>query len=271
MGLKNKLKKFLKIFQRKNIMYANITYKNANELLKDEFILVTGGSSGIGLSIAKKCVSEGAKVVITGKNEEKLKKTVKEIGNNCSYVVNDVSNIDSFDNLLENLESKFGKLTALVNNAGIYSFKDFKDINEDDFDTMFNVNTKGSYFLSQKVTNYFIKNKISGKIVFVTSNRAYFGDIVPYGMSKAAIRNFVSGLAKYAIKNDIRVNAVAPGITASNINHIDVKGNLYDSGVRNKRVLLPDEIAEVVTFLLSKNSNCIVGQTIMCDEGDSIL
>ncbi len=271
MGLKSKIKKMLNSICKKNIIYANITYKNENELLKNELILITGGSSGIGLSIAKKCVLEGAHVIITGKNEDKLKKAKREIGNNCNYIVNDISDINSFNKLIENIEIKYGRITSLVNNAGIYSSKPFQSINEEDFDAIFNVNTKGTYFLSQKIVQYFIKNKISGKIIFITSNRAYFGDTIPYGMSKAAIRNFVNGLAQIAIKNGIRVNAVAPGMTASNINKINPEGNLFEVGVKNKRVLLPDEIAEVATFLLSERSKCIVGQTIICDEGDSLL
>lgn len=268
MSLKSKIKS---IFKARKAIYAKVVYKNANELLKGENILITGGSSGIGLSIAKKCVLEGANVVITGTNEEKLKNAALEIGKNCSYIVNDISKVDTLDGLIDEAEKSLGKITAIVNNAGIYLSKKFEDINENDFENIFNINTKGSYFLSQKIIKYFIKNKINGKIVFITSNRAYFGDIYPYGMSKAAIRNYVSGLAKYGIKNNIRVNAVAPGMTASNINHIDVNGNLYEQSVRNKRVLLPDEIAEVVIFLLSENSGCVVGQTILCDEGDSLL
>ena len=96
------------------------------------------------------------------------------------------------------------------------------------------------------------------------------GDDGPYGMSKAAIDNFIEGIARESIKYGIRVNGVAPGMTASNINHIDLKGNLYNANVLGKRVIHPDEIAEVVCFLLSDLSKCVTGAIIPCDDGDRL-
>ncbi len=96
------------------------------------------------------------------------------------------------------------------------------------------------------------------------------GDDGPYGMAKAAINNFIEGLARENVKYGIRVNGVAPGMTASKINHIDLEGNLYNDSVRGKRVILPNEIAEVVCFLLSDLSKCVTGTVIPCDEGDRL-
>lgn len=96
------------------------------------------------------------------------------------------------------------------------------------------------------------------------------GDDGPYGMSKAAVNNFIERLAREYIKNGIRVNGIARGMTASGINNIDTEGNLYNGGVRGRRTLLPDEIAEVACFLSSDISKCITGAIIPCDEGDRL-
>lgn len=103
-------------------------------------------------------------------------------------------------------------------------------------------------------------------MVLIVSDRAYQGDATPYGMIKAAIDNFVKGLAKEAAQYGIRVNCVAPGMTASDNPH----GNIRAKFTRGKRVILAEEIAEVIAFLLSNVSKCIIGDVILCDEGVSL-
>lgn len=94
--------------------------------------------------------------------------------------------------------------------------------------------------------------------------------MLPYGLTKAAMNSLVCGLAKRCIKLDMRVNAVAPGVTATDLTSYDANSNLYRGDQMNNRIYLPQEMAEVANFLVSNVSNCLTGQIIVCNEGKSI-
>lgn len=158
----------------------------------------------------------------------------------------------------------------LVNNAGVYVAKRWDSITESDWGRQFDMNAKSAYFVALKFLKIWQENNIKDNMVFGGSDRAYQGDITPYRMTKAAVGNFIKGLAKEAIQYGIRVNGVAPGMTASEIKHVDPSGNIRADFTRGKRVILAEEIAEVVGFLISNTSKCIVGDMILCDEGEFI-
>lgn len=123
--------------------------------------------------------------------------------------------------------------------------------------------------LTQHYTEYCLSNNIYGNIVCTSSNRSLFGDYGPYGVAKRGLNSYIEGMALRYI-NKIRVNGVAPGMTASGINGISVNDDMYTDSSKNNRVLAPEEIAEVITFLLSDRSNCITGAVIPCDGGDRL-
>lgn len=264
MRIKQKIKNLIK---PKTVVYSPITTIKESEVLKGRHILITGGNSGIGKAIAIACVKRGAQVTIVGRNKEKLTKVSEEIGALCNYAVLDLSKdiSEDFFNSISNMP-----ITDLVNNAGIYV--DYKSLNYSykDFDDIFYTNSRSPFMLSQYFIKYLKTNDIRGSIIFTTSNRSLMGDDGPYGMSKAAINNLIEGLAREYVKDGIRVNGVAPGMTASNINGIDTKGDLSNSWVKGGRTILPEEIAEVVSFLLSPNSKCVTGAIIPCDDGDRL-
>lgn len=249
------------------ITYSPVNILTESKSLEGKNIVITGGSSGIGKSIAIACAARGADVIIIGRNEISLKEVKRIIGDKCRYKVVDLRSQLS-ENFFEELSEK--PVTDLVNNAGVYV--DYKSLNYsyDDFDRIFDTNCRSPFMLSQYFIKYLLNNHKRGSIVFTSSNRSLMGDDGPYGMSKAAINNFIEGLARENIKYGIRVNGVAPGMTASNINHISTTGNLYNEGVRGKRTILPEEIAEVVCFLISDLSKCITGSIIPCDDGDRL-
>ena len=110
--------------------------------------------------------------------------------------------------------------------------------------------------------------RIKGNVLMIASNRGLMGDTSPYGISKAGLICCVQGFARDNIELGIRVNAICPGMTATNINGLSEFDNLYDDGSRGKRVLLAEEIAEIACFLMSNVSRCINGAIIPCDEGD---
>lgn len=255
--------------QETNI-YCTVHTSSPSERLNKSVIVLTGGGSGIGRAIAEKAAAEGAKVIILGRRESKLQEVVKKVGRDqCRYFVYDVTKYEGKGEIFEYLESVFKtKITALVNNAGVFVNKSPGDFTGKDYDVMMNTNLKAPFLLTQEFIKYCDRNDISGNIVMIASNRALFGDYSPYGISKRGLVHLTEGMARESIGKGTRVNAVAPGMTASEINGIAENGNLYTPYVKGKRVILPEEIAEVVCFLLSKYSSCINGSVIPCDEGD---
>ena len=256
-----------KIFFVNNITYCNIVTTQDKDKLCDKVFVITGGGTGIGKEIAKSAVKNGAKAIIVGRREEKLKQVADELGDKCGYYVSDISMI-AYDIFFENLEDIFGMpITNLINNAGIYLDKPWCEYNEQDFSETININLKSSFFLAQQYIVYCKKKSVEGNIVFISSNRGLYGDTGPYGISKSGINSIVQGFAREHADIHIRINAVAPGMTASDINHVDIEGNVYAEYLRGKRIILPQEIAEVVCFLASEISACVNGAVIPCDNG----
>lgn len=205
------------------------------------------------------------------RREERLKQACEKLGVNAHYVVCDICSIQKLDDFVNNCIEVFGNVhDVLVNNAGVYVAKNWENITESDWNCQFDTNAKGSYFATLKFLKLWKDQNIKGNMVFVALDRAYQGDITPYGMTKAAVDNFVKGLVKEAIQYGIRVNGVAPGMTASEINHVDPNSNIRVDFTRRKRLILAGEIAEVVGFLVSDVSKCIVGDVILCDEGEAL-
>ncbi|MCK9613972.1 MAG: SDR family oxidoreductase [Candidatus Omnitrophica bacterium] len=245
---------------------------NYGGILKGKSVLVTGGSSGIGLAIAKKCLSEGAQVVITGRNAQKLETVAVEIHHPSLKTLNwDVSAVDQAEEqLLKAVALAGGKLDILVNNAGILSReKCFLDLTEKTWDDISAVNAKGLVFLTQAVSRLWIREKQGGKIINISSMRGFLGVLDgPYGMSKWGLVGLTRGLGLTLLPHGIIVNGVAPGVTDTNIAGIDANDNAYFEWCPpSRRVALPEEIAELTVFLMSDAANYIVGQTIICDGG----
>ncbi len=251
-------------------IYCRIHVTAPNESLSGKTILITGGGSGIGRAIAKKVVEAGAVAVILGRREERLKSVADELGeDNCRYYVYDVTQADGTTQIYMQVEKRINrKITGLVQNAGIYIDKHPMDFLPEDYDSVMNVNLRAPMFMTIGFLKYCNMNQVAGNIVMITSNRGLFGDYGPYGVSKRGLIHYMQGIAREMIGTEIRVNAVAPGMTASEINEIDTSGDMYTSSAKGKRVLMPEEIAETVWFLLSDYSKCIHGAIIPCDEGD---
>lgn len=278
MGLTKKIKKTIKYFLKgAPDLYTSVEVKIADSknMLKNRNVLITGGSRGIGFAIAKKCLSEGATVIITGRDKDGLIKACRELGNNSYYFVMDVTDTKSFKNLFSMLEEKFSidKIDSLISNAGISLHeKSFREVSEENWDSQFNTNLKGNYFLVKEFVKYLEqKENKKGNIVVISSERAQRPDSIPYGLTKVATNSFVKAMAVDLIKNDIRINSVAPGVTASDMTGFDKNNNLYAEWQPTKRIFVPEEIAEVVNFLLSDISACISGEIINCDLGKYIL
>lgn len=241
-----------------------------NHQLEGKNIIVTGGGSGLGYYIAKRCIAEGANVLITGRNKEKLLKASSELGEKCLWQTYDVSNVTKIDEFLQHAQQQFQgqKIYGLVSNAGISLHEgNFWNVTEKGWDMQMNTNLKGNFFLVKAFVEYLEKENVPGNIVVITSERSRRADDIPYGLSKTASDSFIQCIASRVIKEGIRVNGVAPGVTASNMTGIDRNENMFAEWQPANRFFLPEEVAEVVNFLLSDISNCISGEIIACDQG----
>lgn len=248
---------------------AGITYTNSSEILKGKRIIITGGSRGLGLAMAKKCIEEGAIVLITGRNEDSLKKISKELG--CKYSVLDIRETKNFNAFIEQAQNELGAIDGLINNAGISLHEaTFFDVNTNTFDDQIATNLRGPYFLTQSYINYLLKHKLKGNILFISSEAGETVDYRPYGYTKAATNSIVKGLANLFRKEGIRINAIAPGVTVTDMTGVASNGNLYAGDYGEGRYYLPQEIAEVASFLLSDTSGCISGQIITCNNAQTV-
>lgn len=254
------------------VVNATIVQAAPNKRLQGVSALITGGGKGIGLSIAQKCVSEGASVIICGRTESVLQEASSKMGN-IPYLVFDVRDISSFDTIFEKAESLIGSpINALVNNAGISLHEQsFLDVTEAGYDNQFLTNLKGPYFLTQSFIKYIKKKHISSSnTLFISSERGFYCDTIPYGLTKIALNSLVQGLSCRYIDKGFRFNAIAPGVTVSGMTNLSSNDNLYRERSYGRRVFLPEEIAETAVFLLSDSSQCISGEIIPCNHGSHL-
>ena len=248
---------------------AEIVYLTPNERLKGKRIIVTGGGRGLGAAMSAKFVSEGAIVLIAGRDTNMLQKTANSIG--CMYLPLDLKVPSSFNRFIDEADEMLGGADCLVNNAGISLHEpSFFEVTENSFDLQVDTNFKGTYFLTQSFIKKALTNKRKGNVLFISSETGSTADNRPYGYTKAAINSMTQGLAKLFIKDGIRINALSPGVTASDMTGFDTKGNLYYSGNEIERIYFPEEVAEIACFLISEASGCISGQILLCNNGNTI-
>lgn len=272
----------LYVFKGQPVHYTNVTVHTMepNQVLQDRSILITGGGRGLGFHIAKRCISEGAKVIITGRNQKTLLEAKKQLGDRCEYIVHDNMNISRIPALFDEAEliMNHRMIDSLVCNAGISLHEgDFYNVTEDTWNAQMDINLKANYFFTKYFIEYYeskLRNHLthgrSGNIVMISSERAKRSDDIPYGLTKAALSSFVQAMASKTIKLGIRINGVEPGVTATDMTGFEAGGNMYNSWQNNQRIFLPEEVAEVVNFLLSDVSTCISGEIIACDQGNYI-
>ncbi len=249
------------------------------ELLKDKIVLVSGGTSGIGFSIAEACLNNGAKVIITGRNQsridnaiERLKERVKRIEDSIKGIELDITDVARVNEKIKNAESLLPerRIDVLINSAGVLKGDSLGNTDEKDFDDVVQTNLKGTYFLSQEFAKYLVNKNIKGNILNVSSVSGIRPANSPYMISKWGINGLTKGLAKKYIKNDIVVNGIAPGPTATNM-LLDDKDNIKYESSPTGRYVTPEEIANVAVILVSNLGRMIVGDTVYMTGGSGIL
>ena len=262
------------LWKQGGVTQVSISQIHRGAILEGKRVLITGGSAGIGRAIAEKCLSEGAHVVVTGRNATRLEDAVQSLGSpNVSSLVWDVSDVSIVNEKLAEVIELLGRLPdVLVNNAGLLGgTRHILDLTEAHWDKLMSVNSKGLVFLTQSIARRWIDIKMPAKIINMSSMRGTLGvKDGPYGMSKWALNGLTHGLGRELAPKGIIVNGIAPGMVATDsigIKGLDPLENAYLGFIPTKRIGLPEEVAELAVFLMSDAANYIVGQTIVCDGG----
>lgn len=237
-------------------------------------VLVTGGSRGIGAAICERFAQEGWKVAVnynrSKEQAEALAKQLVACGCDACAVRADVSDRAQVEQMVKDVMERFGKINVLVNNAGIAQQKLFSDITDSDWNTMFDVNVKGIYNCCQAVLPGMIHSK-SGVIINVSSMWGITGASceVHYSAAKAAVIGFTKALAKEVGLSGIRVNCVAPGVVATDMNQNLTQQTLDELKEETPLGLIgtPEDIANSIWFLGGEESRFMTGQVISPNGG----
>ena len=242
--------------------------------LKGKNIVITGGSSGIGASTAKKCAAQGARVGIISRSEESLKRVVEEIkakGGEADYQVADLKEKNQFIEALNNFLKNWGSIEGLVNNAMSINASKISDQSMEDWRENFSVTLDAAFIGTKTVLPSMIKNK-KGSIVNVSSVVGLRGTnfLAAYGAAKAGLINFTQTSAIEAAPH-VRVNCIAPGavMTPATMAALPT-AELIESTANSiplKRIAEPEEIAAIINFLLCSDSSYLTGICITADGG----
>ncbi len=244
--------------------------------LEGKVAVITGGNSGIGLASAKRFAAEGAEVVITGRRQSELDKAVEIIGGDVLAVQGDISNLSDLDRLFDTVRAAKGRIDVLFANAGLGARAPLGMISEESFDTVFDVNVKGTLFTVQKALPLM---KAGGSIILTGSTTDAKGTAAfsIYSASKAAIRNFARSWAVDLKGTGIRVNVLTPGPTETP----GLMNGLARTGMQDKMVAAlvgeiplgrmgdPDETAAAALFLASDDSSFMTGSEVFVDGGQA--
>ena len=245
-------------------------------LFKGKVVLVTGGTRGIGKSVAEAFAQEGATVIVIGRNQEQAAQTAAEIvqkGGLADGYACDVTNLEQVQETVNKLLDKHKCIDILVNNAGITRDNLLFRINDNDWDEVLKVNLKGAFNVTKVVARPMLKAK-SGKIISISSVVGIGGNAgqANYAASKAGLIGFSKSVAKELASRGITVNVVAPGYI-----HTDMTDKLPEAlqqkvleGIALKKFGSASDVAGVCLFLASKAADYITGQTIVVDGGLAI-
>ena len=256
----------------KSVIKVTLNTVSPSERFVGKKVLVTGGSSGIGLEIAKEFLDEGAEVMITGRNAARLEEAKQKLNNpHLKTIEWDVADVTSLDNKFIAAVSEMENFDIFINNAGIYEASPWNTIKEDEYDRVNDINCKGLFFMCQQEADYFLKNDIKGRIVNINSIAGIKSGFDAYSVSKWGSMCITRSLAAKMAPHGIVINGIAPGNVVTNI-HDGVRGkdvmeNAYMPQHKTKRYTLVEEIASMALYLCSDIASNIIGQVIAIDGG----
>jgi meso-butanediol dehydrogenase/(S,S)-butanediol dehydrogenase/diacetyl reductase len=237
-------------------------------------VVITGGTSGIGLATADLFLKNGWNAALIGRDAEKGAEVEAQLGQKYSpaqvaFVQADISKAVDVEKAQQTILKKFATVDALVNNAGIVIHGELHETSEQDWDRIFAVDVKGTYLVSKAFLPTMI-NQNHGSIVNISSVSGMAGDraMVAYNAAKGAIINMTRAMAIDYGKNNIRVNVVAPGPTNTPLFHQDKQKFAQNSPLN--RIVEPEDVAAAIYFVASPAASAITGETIPVTAGFEI-
>ncbi len=238
--------------------------------LKNKAVLLTGSTGGIGKEIALQMSSLGAKLILTGTNEEKLKALSNKLPNDSDYIVSNLDKSENIENLSNELNEKGYLIDILINNAGITKDNLFLRMKENELSSVLNINLYSTIVLTQKIIRGMIKRK-SGRILFITSIIGHSGNPGQsnYSASKAGLTAFSKSIAAEVASRGITVNCIAPGFIKTPMTDklTEDQQNLILKNIPASRFGLPSDVASACIYLSSDEASFITGSTLHVNGG----
>ena len=245
------------------------------EMFEEKVFIVTGGSNGMGKYMAKKFAAEGAQVVITGRDMDRLKLAQGEIGDHAHVFQMDVRKVETVDALVAFTDEKFGRIDGLVNNAAGNFIVKAEDLSPNGWNTVIDIVLNGTFYCSRAVGKYWIEKGQKGSILNMLATYAWDAGagVVHSAAAKAGVMSLTRTLAvEWGTQYGIRVNGIAPGP----IERTGGAGKLWESEKAAKHTLAsiplgrlgqPEEVAELAAFIMSDKASYMNGEIVTLDGG----
>ncbi len=238
--------------------------------------IVTGGASGLGLSITEKLVTNGIKTIIIGRNKKRLQETGKLLGKLCIPYQFDLTNLAGISSLITQIKKESGTIDILINNAGIHLKKPLLEVTDEEFQQVILTNLNAVFCISRE-TGRIMKKQKSGNIIHISSMAAQYGipQVIAYTAAKSGIEGMTRAMAVELSPYGIRVNCIAPGFITTDMS----SGAMNNDPQRKQKALSrtpmgkfgsPEDVADAAYFLVSDAAKYITGVVLPVDGGNSI-
>ena len=244
--------------------------------MNDQIVIVTGGTSGLGLATARKFCKSGATCYVIGRNAEKTQKVCEELGKNARAVIFDLTELDRIPGVVADIAREAGRIDVLVNNAGINMKKPLLEVTDEDFRSILHTNLQSVFSMSREVARV-MADKEGGNIIQISSMAAQYGlpYVIAYSASKTAVEGLTRAMAVELAPMKIRVNCVAPGfiktpMTAKALDSDPERKGRVFARTPMGEMGLPEDIADAVYYLASDSARFVTGVVLPVDGGNSI-
>lgn len=244
--------------------------------LTGKTVLVTGGGSGLGFSIAEVLIAYGAKVMIAGRREDVLVNACKQLGPNSLFRVLDLANLDKIPCFVNEVEEEMGKVDVLINNAGIHLKKEILEVTDAEFESVIRINQQAAFSMVREFSKKMVPRK-QGSIIMISSMAAKYGipKVIAYTAAKSAIEGMTRALAVELSPSGIRINCIAPGFIETEMSSKALNNDVE----RKNRVLAKtpmgrlgktEDVGYAALYLASDAAKYITGVVLPVDGGNSI-